>query len=380
MRVFARSRLRAFRIETGFAVSLLLAVLLLLGSCACGCSGSGELSSVTEPMRAEETDESDGAFGVLVGRIYPGLSDCLQSVGVSWVRPHPGPCIWDRMQPSAGAEIDFEGMDALVGWADDTGLNLVITVWPYADWDQETGRDAERYRAPPGDGFADVLPDYRGNPCDWEAYSSWLSAVVERYDGDGSEDMPGLKRPVKHWEISNEPEFSEGGGPARFYAGGPGEYAELLVSSYRLIKSADDGSAVLVAGAAGSQPGFLDYWLEVFESGEARDSFDIGNVHCISSGSWQDLNVSRYLEMLSQAGIDRPVWVTEAEAVSGNDLATNEAGLQEAVRGALDAGAEKIFFTTRSMSGRKRSGGGNVLLVEQDSYRRIIDEFERSSR
>ena len=30
-------------------------------------------------------------------------------------------------------------------------------------------------------------------------------ATVERYDGDGLEDMPGLSNPIKHWQVGNEP-------------------------------------------------------------------------------------------------------------------------------------------------------------------------------
>ena len=30
--------------------------------------------------------------------------------------------------------------------------------------------------------------------------------VVERYDGDGLDDMPGFEYPIRHWEIGNEPD------------------------------------------------------------------------------------------------------------------------------------------------------------------------------
>ena len=38
-------------------------------------------------------------------------------------------------------------------------------------------------------------------------YKIFLIKLVDRYDGDGKNDMPGLTKPIKHWQIMNEPEF-----------------------------------------------------------------------------------------------------------------------------------------------------------------------------
>jgi len=40
-------------------------------------------------------------------------------------------------------------------------------------------------------------------------YEKWLTAVVERYDGDGKDDMKGLQFPVLHYEIGNEPDLEK---------------------------------------------------------------------------------------------------------------------------------------------------------------------------
>ena len=36
----------------------------------------------------------------------------------------------------------------------------------------------------------------------------FVRALVERYDGDGKEDMPGLKKPVRFWQVGNEPDLA----------------------------------------------------------------------------------------------------------------------------------------------------------------------------
>jgi len=35
-------------------------------------------------------------------------------------------------------------------------------------------------------------------------YRAWITALVERYDGDGQDDMPGLRYPVLHYQVGNE--------------------------------------------------------------------------------------------------------------------------------------------------------------------------------
>jgi len=41
-------------------------------------------------------------------------------------------------------------------------------------------------------------------PSDMASYCAFVQAVVERYDGDGIDDMPGLTTPIKIWEVINE--------------------------------------------------------------------------------------------------------------------------------------------------------------------------------
>lgn len=44
-----------------------------------------------------------------------------------------------------------------------------------------------------------------------ELYVRFIKETVERYDGDGINDMSGLKNPVKYWQVENEPTFNPGG-------------------------------------------------------------------------------------------------------------------------------------------------------------------------
>jgi len=70
---------------------------------------------------------------------------------------------------------------------------------------------------------------------DMERYLKWLKVMVERYDGDGVEDMPGLKYPVLYYEVLNEP-----------IQHNPEEevekYVYILKKSYEAIKEANSSA------------------------------------------------------------------------------------------------------------------------------------------
>ncbi|MGC9049233.1 MAG: hypothetical protein ACP5IX_03405, partial [Patescibacteria group bacterium] len=46
--------------------------------------------------------------------------------------------------------------------------------------------------------------DPAGPPWSAKEFANFLKAMVERYDKDGIDDMPGLIYPIKHYEVLNE--------------------------------------------------------------------------------------------------------------------------------------------------------------------------------
>ena len=283
----------------------------------------------------------------------------IKNYGARWVRPHPGPFLWDSSQSSAGAAYDFSGMDEIVKKYSKKKIGILATIWPFAEWDQETRSDYASCAVSESDQFlqgtrdkegksetGSYLPRHRCNPEDWYSYVAWVMAVVERYDGDGVSDMKGLKYPVKYWEVMNEPDL-DGNETLDFYVGGPHDYANLLLETYTAVKAADPGASVIIAGAAGGNDTFLDFYRSVFSyHPEVLTSFDIANVHCISNDSYSSFNVEPYKNMLAEFGLDsKPIWVTEAEVIISDDAATNYTQTYNSTRQALTSGASRIFFT-----------------------------------
>jgi len=333
----------------------------------------------------------DGKFGFLRNAFDMDLEK-IEKTGATWLRPNFGYFVWGVMQKDENASIDFSKTDELVRNAQKHGLHLSITLFPFADWDQKTNGDKCKVSAndemlPKSKGGFTTpgLPYYRCNPNNWTAYEKWLTAVVERYDGDGKEDMTGIETPIHYYEIGNEPDLTKdprSDAGMVFYIGTPETYAELLQKSYKAIKSANSNVQVLIAAPAGVQPDFIKFWERVFSTPKIADSFDIANIHCISapnqdnnnptSISAGDLNVTVYKNLLLSHKIIKSIWVTEAENIQGNNVDENVKRLKDSVANALKNGAEKIFFTGASFSNDPMRYTSEILISEKSYYKKII--------
>lgn len=319
-------------------------------------------------------------FGFLVGADTDEF-EFIEAVDARWARPHPGPFVWDNMQSSRNADITFESTDRYVRAAQKQQVHILATLWPYAEWDQSDQANCFH-----SDEFSQTLGEYRCNPQHWAAYRRWVKAVVERYDGDGQDDMSGLKMPIRNWEINNEPDLRpvEADG-LQFYMEGPNSYAKLLRLTAKAIRTTDPKARVVLAGAAGGDDQFLDFYRALFRETNAEDFFDIANIHCISSGDIDTFNVAAYQAMLAEFNITQPIWVTEAESFVSEDPDLNAAQLRYSVQQVLNLGVKKIFFTSTNFSTPPGGGGmgqtGSVTEADPDldgnnpkaAYKQIIE-------
>ena len=269
--------------------------------------------------------------------------DRAVALGVHWERPHPGPVVWGYIEKEKG-KYNWEAVDRYVKRAQDYDFNLMMTIWPFADWDQRNCHGDESQ----GAGFERGLPLSRGKPCDFSAYKQFVSNLVERYDGDGNEDMPKLRAGIKYWEVSNEPTMQEG--RMIFFKGTSQDYLEILKVTCEAVKEADPEAKVLHAGMAGdpedlSRKGF---WQDVYGSG-AEDYFDIANIHSIGVGG-EGIYILEMREFLDRYGIEKPIWITEVQysewGLERENL-TEEEWAEVIVRSfvyGFGNGAEKLFY------------------------------------
>lgn len=149
------------------------------------------------------------------------------------------PVAWGSVQPSKNGEFFWGGFDGQVEEAAKSGIKVLPFLSGAPDWAVPT-------RKVPGAGGLEA-PAYL--PVKGAARSGWaafLTAAVARYGPHGSfwSQHPGVpKRPIRFWQIWNEPNFKY------FIAKpNPAEYGKLVKNSYTALKAADPGARVVLAG------------------------------------------------------------------------------------------------------------------------------------
>jgi len=277
-------------------------------------------------------DISASHFG-MVDAARQGIEE-IRALGIAWDRPHPGPFVWGHIEPQQG-QYRWHEADGYVQTVQSQDMATLATIWPFAPWDQANWGTSD----PGGLIFERELGRSRRKPNDMDAYKAFVSALVERYDGDGRDDMPGLKFPIKHWEASNEP--SNQGEFHTFFDGSPEDYLEVLSATYQAVKEADPEAKVLHAGMAGVTTSEVSFWEPVFAKG--NEYFDIANIHSIEASD--KLYVPEFKELLAKHGIDKPIWVTEVQHNSDIGLEEHAQLFARSYLIAFGNGAEKIFYT-----------------------------------
>ncbi len=260
------------------------------------------------------------------------------SVGARLVRGHTGnyPAIsaW-ALQQNPGA---LGAADAWVTAVEAAGLEPVLMVSPWPG--NDTAKYAQAYV-----------------PADMAAYAAYVTAVVERYDGDGVGDMPGLLRGVRYWEVDNEPDLKNslvGKGASADYDPKtfctPAEYAQVFLASAKAIKAASPTAKVLNGGLYRPHSTLgAAYFRDFVTVHGVLDAIDIVSVHTYHD----DLDGDRLAAGIRNERYyapQKPVWVTETSVGTTDDIdeaAQARMVVTDAARTALE-GADKMFWHTLS--------------------------------
>jgi hypothetical protein len=145
---------------------------------------------------------------------------------------------WSAVEPGAPVggihNYDWSTYDAKFNAAAEVGMEVFVLFTGNPSWAAEL----------PGG------PLYPGRMEDLKAF---LSAAVERYDGDGIDDAPGSPR-VTYWSFYAEPDNGDLGralSSGKGYWGHNGAgYAALMAEIYPVIKAANPRARVLIGGLA----------------------------------------------------------------------------------------------------------------------------------
>lgn len=261
----------------------------------------------------------------------PAARDRTVSGGFRWVRLYVH-WEWVERVNTTPENFNWASVDNMVRTVEGDGLIPLFTVQGAPGW-------AAQYACGPLFGS--------GNPGDdaiYQEFAQFLGAMVERYDGDGIQDMPGLTIPVKYYELYNEPDWE---GPPE---GAPGgcwgqdvdgdgtddvyEYVDMLQVVYPAMKAADSEVQVVFGSVAHDVCSGCLFDLEFLDKAlgaGAGASFDILGFHQYDAfrdnwDGWENgqahnddlpwnqgvLGKIAYLqEVLSTYGLSKPLLTTE---------------------------------------------------------------------
>lgn len=309
-----------------------------------------------------------------LGVLWPGSEP---EYAGAWVRPHPGPFIWGLIERTEGT-YNWREPDLAVEKLQDQRLAVLATVWPFAAWDQRACHSNDMRARGAFPEFGTLL--YM--PCNLDAYLAWLGALVERYDGDGVDDMPGLIYPIRHWEVLNEPEMQ--GPELTFFQEPPSNYAELLRTSYSAIKAADPLAVVLPAGQAGMHTEATEYWRPILQ--DSTVPFDVGNIHSIRATDMQQEAAfwgPEYRVFLDSSGrSDMEYWITEAQvgAVGPNGQMSDEQSAEDLFIGTVVALADGAEVILHVLANDPRGEKGHAAVDAANLLGRTIGVFASVQR
>lgn len=206
-----------------------------------------------------------GFFGVMFDSVALAATETSQESqfalmarsGVETVRVG---FVWEFLQPFEDSDFDFGYTDRYVRLAASHGID-VLPVMLYA---------------PP---WARVFRDRLYSPPETRPFQDYLQASIDRYGPSGSfwSENPSVpRRPVREWQIWNEPNTRVFWDTKRGTAlGWPRGYGKLLKASNRAIKAVDPRARTVTGGLVGKT------WEELrrIYRVAGKGSFDVAAVH-----------------------------------------------------------------------------------------------------
>jgi hypothetical protein len=323
--------MRTGRIRATWEWALRVSCGCALGVALFGCAGSSGAQRAPEraanaaaPRHALVGPVGAGApvYPIVVGVEYAritdpahtaGLARMLAPLGASVATPHCEQVGWGQMQSAPSAEIDFRRLDAFVRGFQSAGFRqLRICLGTHSAWGSRGGSARLRAKSPV------PRPEQMG------AFGRWVAAVVERYDADGNEDMPGLRDPVRLFQIGSV--FSG------FTVDFADSYLAMLERAYRAAHTASGEvmiahAALLTTGAlrGALDPGdydaaFADLSERVSVQGlpelrrllDRPDLFDALNVHAVGDAEEADATLAWLRWETDRRGYFKPIIISES--------------------------------------------------------------------
>lgn len=230
-----------------------------------------------------------------------------RQAGVVWWRDWSAK--WQTVEPKKG-QFDWTASDQQIRRV--LGLNSAVEVllpFPSASW--STSAVADKVAKMAGnDSYLRARLPLAYAPKNLSDFSHYATATVRRY----RQSQP---RAVTHFQILNEPVYTDYALPAKFgYT--LDDYLRLLEMAYSAIKAADPQALVVGGLSAGLESG----WTRDFVNrGGLRfvDVFDLHNYDPARSAESFDDSLRSLEQLMRTHGGPKPVWITEWGCYADDD-------------------------------------------------------------
>lgn len=266
-----------------------------------------------------------GLFGVQMylgsGHSSPYYQDLIDS-GATWTR-HV--IEWKMVEPTNTTpdQYNWDAVDGAIGIAEEQCYPVVLTIGGNPSWASVNGE------GPLTKVGLDELVQF-------------VRAVVERYDGDGIDDVPGSYR-VENFELYNEPDGGQSAYDERWGLH-PDLYAAMLKAVYPAVKAANPNAQVIFGGIAydwftdqdAQHPENNGPFVRSFFDGVLKNGggayFDKMNFHFypLFGGNWTQNfpkdgpglveKTAAVRATLTKYGLSKPVIITEAAWHNSGDV------------------------------------------------------------
>jgi len=260
-------------------------------------------------------------------------------LNITWVSMQPV-VVWFTCEPQPGV-YRWNSIDEQIKKLQSIELDCTPVLMPINVFGENRTRLIEELDD------RDILAFLRSSEAaEWKLYphgetlQTWkifLRKLVERYNGDGINDMPGLKYPIRHWHFLEEyPEE---------WLGDVENYVELLRKSYPIIKQVDKKAEVILLGLASNYArffAFVDGFIEDEDAGvwngtrytreeilsnqrfqsekegyeyilrEGKNYFDIVDIHLYEEKiSFMKGKIRWLKHKMEEYGYTKPIWCIE---------------------------------------------------------------------
>ncbi len=262
--------------------------------------------------------------------------------------------IWYLLESQPG-KYDWSSLDASIKWIQAQGVDTSVLLIPmnvFGEMRSELDPVLSVYKQNNNyqtldETFIAFLHDTMANSR-WTFYPNqdtlpvWLNfvhAMIQRYNGDGVDDMPGLKYPVRAWQFDYE--F-----PLTGWGEGIQAYLSALKATYQAIKEVDPKASVVLAGLESSSArlfAFADGFIQDNSAGfwrgdhhtrkyiiatpilktdkenyetlltEGKDYYDVVDIHLLEEKTtFLDGKLEWIKKLLEKLALSKPVWCDEA--------------------------------------------------------------------